>query len=69
MIESMVETIMLTDERYLGVAWKEGRVHSLCVASNEMAAQRVTEQSLRQKPIAAQVFENIAKMVKLLPQS
>jgi hypothetical protein len=57
---------MLTDDRYLGVAWKETRVHSMCIATTESVAQKVIEQSLRQKPIADQVFENIEKMVKLL---
>jgi hypothetical protein len=66
MENTTVETIMLTDDRYLGVAWKETRVHSMCIATTESVAQKVTEQSLRQKPIADQVFENIEKMVKLL---
>lgn len=67
MDDAMIETIMLTDDRYLGVAWKEGRVHSMCIATTQEVALKVTEASLRQKPIANDVYANIAKMIKLLP--
>ncbi len=61
-----LETIALTENRYLGVAWKNGQVHSLCLASDPVAAHKLAESSLKAKPCHAEVFMNIDKLVKNL---
>jgi hypothetical protein len=66
MDQTSVETIMLTEYRYLGVAWKEGKVHSMCIAITSAVAQDISERSLRHKAIANEVYNNIEKMVRLL---
>lgn len=61
-----VETIMLNEERFLGVAWKNGSVHSMCIATNQDIAHKVITDSFKQKPCKADVFTNIEKLVDAL---
>lgn len=61
-----VESIALTENRFLGVAWKNGSVHSLCLATDPMVAQKIAQQSLGQKPARNDVFENIENLVRQL---
>ncbi|MBZ0307726.1 MAG: hypothetical protein K8I82_16785 [Anaerolineae bacterium] len=65
-MDGIVDIIMLTADRYLGVGWKAGKVHSMCIATTEAVALHIAQQSLRQKPTADQVYENIEKLVKPL---
>ncbi len=62
----MASTLKLNEDRYLGYAWKAGRVHSICMATDELAAYKIAEQSLRHKPTHDQVYENIAELIKKL---
>jgi hypothetical protein len=65
-MDGIIDIIKLTADRYLGVAWKAGSVHSMCIATTEAVAQNITQQSLRQKPASNQVYENIEKLVRPL---
>jgi len=60
----IVETIMLNEERYLGVAWKNGSVHSMCIATEEGIAHKVVSDSIKLKPCVADVYLNIERMIK-----
>ena len=62
----MIEIIILTEDRFLAVVWKDGSVHFMCLATNEVAAQRIAERSLTQKPATNDVYSNIEKLVKAL---
>ena len=62
----MVEIIMLTADRFLAVAWKDGKVHHMWLATNATTAQVVAERSLAQKPANAEVYLNIEKLVRAL---
>lgn len=65
-MDGLAGTLKLNEDRYLGYAWKAGKVHCICVATNEGAAYKLAERSLREKPIKDQVYENIDKMIKKL---
>lgn len=62
----MVETIMLTENRFLAVAWKDGKVHHMWLATSARTAQEIAERSLSQKPAATEVYLNIEKLVRAL---
>ena len=60
----MIEIITLSEDRYLAVGWKEGRVHYMCLTTSEAAAQQLAERSLTQKTVSNDVYLNIEKLVR-----
>ena len=57
---------MLNEDRFLAVVWKEGRVHAMCLTTNEAAAQSLAEHSLTQRPVTNEVYLNIEKLIRNL---
>ena len=62
----MIEIMMLTEDRFLAVVWKEGSVHAMFLTTNEAVAQSIAERSLTQKPVTNDVYLNIEKLVRVL---
>lgn len=65
-MNTLVDIIMLTEDRFLGVAWKDGNVHNMWLTTDGRTAQSITEHSLTQKPARNDVFLNIERLVKNL---
>jgi hypothetical protein len=66
MSETMIDVIMLTDNRYLAVVWRETSVHYMCLTTNEAMAQQVAQGSLANQASKDEVYLNIEKLVKNL---
>ena len=63
---TLIDVIVLRNDRFLGIAWKDGEVHNLFMAIDEDTARAIAESSLRQKPALKEVFANIEKMIETL---
>ncbi|MFP4323284.1 MAG: hypothetical protein ACLFTK_12590 [Anaerolineales bacterium] len=66
-MDGIASTLQLNEDRYLGYAWKAGKVHSICMAVDQLVAYELAERSLRHKPTHDQVYENLAELIKKLP--